>query len=325
MATTKYQIFSSLGACGGAISIHTGVPSVSLVNSQGGGGSLSYIAEHYDKYQRNIFGGNTGVGGETAYLSTIDTEYLCYVTKSSNSLTGDFVRGETVYQPQANHPSGLGMTAYVSYWDPTRQILGLYDVGSTSDSVGTGPTGPMGSTGATGASSGWSGGQISGGGARWEVSTIERLIEPEIFAEDVSLEHWGVCGDTGAGNTTDIKFGASGVFKLPYGRDLLTEYTQIFDLIQANHNVRIHSDTDFISTVTLYDRDNVGITMSATGGGSGARANHGISAESEFNDFYFNFSKQIFDARFGSNSIEYYRSLYLGSDSVRKINTTRGL
>lgn len=324
MATTKYQIFTSLGSCGGAISTHTVEPSVSLVNAKGGGGWLSYVAEHYDKYHRSIYGGNTGAGGATIYSSTINTEWLCHVTKSANSNTGDFVRGETVFQPQANHPSALGVTAYVSYWDPTRQILGLYDVGHTASGA-TGPTGPIGSTGATGASSGWSGGQISGAASRWEISTVERLIEPRFFADDVAAEHFGMCGDTGAGNTTDIKFGASGVFKLPSGSNLTAQYTEIFNLLQANHNVRIHSDVDFISSVTLYDRDQVGITMSATGGGSGARANHGISAESEFNDFYFNYSKQRFDTIYGPSSFAYYQSLYAGLDSVRKINTARGL
>lgn len=322
MATYVYQIISDLGACGGAISTQRAVPSVAQVSAKGGGASLAYVEEHYGTYARNIAGGITGAGGPTVYPPPINSEWLCYVTKSTNSVTADFSRGETVFQPQANHPSALGMTAYVSYWDPTRQILGLYDVGHTVSGA-TGPTGPIGSTGATGASSGWSGGQISGGSARWEISTVSRLIEPSIYATDVAREHWGACGESGG--TSAIKFGSSGVFNVPFHRDPTEDYIATFNLIQANHAVRSSSDFDFMSSVTLYDSNHLGITMSTTGGGSGSQSNHGLSGESEFNDFYHNYFKQKFDTKIGSNAFDYYMSLYAGLDSVRKVNTARGL
>ena len=315
MVTNKFQLISSDGI---VKDTSDSFPSGPELLAAGASQGVTYPTEHYG----NRFSYKKGRRiSASSSVNSIDVrnEWKLYLDISANSVSADFVIGETIYQPRPSHPQGDDFTATVCYWDSTKKILGVYDAGPTSGSD-TGPTGPNGSTGATGATSGHSGGQVSGAAARWEVFRVEQIIGVQEFKERVWMEHWGSCGDTSGGSEL-IPYGSAGGSISP-PQNKVNDYSILYNMIAANHATRTIADHDFISSISIYDINGNGYTLSATGGGSGSRANHGISAESEFNDFYYNYTYKNFLVQ---QSMEYYRSLYADLDSVYKINTTRGL
>ena len=306
-------------------------PSSAETYAAGGVTSMSYLVgidDTFNDYPHSV-GYNTVTNqNSNGYSFNYVSEYYLLLNSSNGS---SFDIGETVTQVIPGTDFNAVCTGFTPVtageWEwkwggvrnvdiTTSALMTIADCGPTSGTASAGPTAPTGGTGSKLGGPGGCGGRpvpIVGvsSAASWDVIGISKRILPQtignmyaqieldaVTADDFSSLIYGDGGDT---------------------IDMTTSITSLHDLYETvalNHTIYGATHANYTHTVTVYDTNNVAVTVDAVSGGTPD------TSVSELNTLWYTYSTVGDAANATKDAINIaYNNIGIsaGTDSVRKV------
>lgn len=201
-----------------------------------------------------------------------DTEYIVKMT-TLGSCAAAMVPGATIYQLIGGRTTDMTLTMVVTggpygttmYHNDapdggiSTPYIGVKGAGFTNVPGDTGPTGPT-----NGASFETAGNALFGS---LTVSDVYTSIDPESYKRALKEESTYLVNGSTTQSITAGSGGSAVTFVASMLKSDLMEYERLLETINTNHETVISTSDRYLSSVTLYDKDGVDHTLSATGGG----------------------------------------------------------